>query len=51
MAPKSTLFNWERELRTWGCFRTKTCHGSRVAEAIASFANRECEVGAAAARA
>ena len=44
VVPKSTIGNWQRELRTWGCFRLTTCHGPRKEEAIETALARECEI-------
>ena len=44
VVPMSTLGNWKREFRTWGCFRLAVCHGAEKEAALRALASRECEV-------
>ena len=46
VVPASTLGNWQRELRTWGCFRIAVLHGGRVKleEAKDAAIDRNCEI-------
>ena len=46
VVPKSTLTNWQSELRTWGCFKVQMFHGGAKAQeaALRSAVDRECEV-------
>jgi SNF2 family DNA or RNA helicase len=44
VVPVSTLGNWRRELRTWGCFRVALGHGKEFAASIAQVQAREVEI-------
>ena len=46
VVPTSTLANWQREFKTWGCFRVMLCHGPKPkqVEAMQAAADGQCEV-------
>ena len=46
VVPKSTLSNWQHELRTWGWFKVQSFHGGAKEKdaALRAAKDRECEV-------
>ena len=44
VVPTSTLSNWQREFRTWGCWRVLQCHGKGRDEAIEQAKEGKCDV-------
>ena len=44
VVPTSTIANWQREFKTWGCFRLVLGHGARKKDAIAQALEGGCDV-------
>ena len=44
VVPTSTLDNWKREFKTWGCFKVTQCHGTTRDAALEQAAEGGCDV-------